>query len=53
VHEDYNAAGIACCCWAAVHGTASRQTTVLLDERAGFMDIYRIILQKVFEGFSA
>ena len=51
--DDYDAAAIAYHCWATVHGIASLQTTVLLDERDDLLAVSRVILQKVIEGFSA
>ena len=53
MREDYDAAGMACRCWAAIYVFTSLQATVLLDERADFLDIIRIILHKVFDGFHA
>lgn len=51
--EGYDAAVIATHCWATVHGIASLQTTVLLDEREELLAASRIILQKVIAGFSS
>ena len=48
----YDAAAIAYHCWAIVHGIASLQTTVLLDERNDLPTVNRLILQKVIEGFT-
>lgn len=53
VPEDgYDAAAIAYHCWATVHGIASLQTTVLLDERDQLFGTSRLILQKVIDSFS-
>lgn len=51
--ETYDAAAIATHCWATVHGIASLQTTVLLDERDELLAVSRVILQKTIDGFSA
>lgn len=51
--ETYDAAAIATHCWATVHGIASLQTTVLLDEREKLLTVSRVILQKVIDSFSA
>ncbi|MCA9897315.1 MAG: TetR/AcrR family transcriptional regulator [Ardenticatenaceae bacterium] len=48
----YDAAAIAYHCWATVHGIASLQATVLLDERDDLPELNRLILQKVIEGFT-
>jgi len=50
--DDYDANVIAYHCWATVHGIASLQTTVLLDERDELLAISRLILQKVIDGFT-
>jgi len=52
VQGAYDAAAIAYHCWAIVHGMASLQTTVLLDERHDLPEVNRLILQKVIEGFT-
>lgn len=51
--EAYDDDAIAYHCWATVHGIASLQTTVLLDEREKLLDASRVILQKVIDSFSA
>ncbi|MCA9918450.1 MAG: TetR/AcrR family transcriptional regulator [Anaerolineales bacterium] len=48
----YDAAIIAYHCWATVHGIASLQATVLLEERSDLADTNRLILQKVIDGFT-
>lgn len=48
----YDAAAIAYHCWATVHGIASLQTAVLLDERDDLPELNRLILQKVIDGFT-
>lgn len=47
---DYDATAIAYHCWATVHGLASLQSTVLLDE--DLLSVSRVILQKVVDSFS-
>jgi AcrR family transcriptional regulator len=49
--DDYDAAAIAYHCWATVHGIASLQTTILLDEREDLLLLSRVMLQKVIDGF--
>ena len=51
--DDYDAAAIAYHCWATVHGIASLQTTILLDERDELLRLSRVMLQKVIDGFTA
>ncbi len=51
IHGDYDAQAIAYHCWATVHGIASLQATVLLDERTDMAAVSRVILQKVVEQF--
>ncbi len=49
--DEYDAKIIASHCWATVHGIASLQTTILLDEESDALTLSRIILKKVIEGF--
>lgn len=49
--EAYDAKDIASHCWATVHGIASLQATILLDEERDPLELSRIILQKVIDGF--
>ncbi len=51
VQDDYDAAAIAYHCWATVHGIASLQTTILLNERDDLLQLSRVMLQKVIDGF--
>jgi len=50
--EEYDAQAIAYHCWATVHGIASLQTTVLLDEEMDVTETSRTILLKVIEQFT-
>ena len=49
----YDASAISYHCWATVHGIASLQTTILLDERDDLLPLSRVMLQKVIDGFTA
>ncbi|MBC8330654.1 MAG: TetR/AcrR family transcriptional regulator [Anaerolineae bacterium] len=49
---EYDADAIAYHSWAIVHGIASLQATVLLDERIDMVALSRVILKKVIDQFS-
>jgi AcrR family transcriptional regulator len=51
--EIYDANTIASHCWTTVHGIASLQSTILLDEQRDPLELSRIILRKVIDGFRA
>jgi AcrR family transcriptional regulator len=51
--DDYDAPAIAYHCWATVHGIASLQTTVLVNEREDLLPLSRVMLQRVIDGFLA
>lgn len=51
--EAYDSKSIASHCWATVHGIASLQTTILLDEERDPLELSRTILKKVITGFRA
>lgn len=49
--EEYDSQTIASHCWATVHGIASLQATILIDETRDPLALSRTILKKVIEGF--
>jgi AcrR family transcriptional regulator len=51
IQKDYDAAAIAYHCWTTVHGIATLQSTVLLDEREEMLALSHVILRKVIAGF--
>ena len=48
----YDVATLTYHCWATVHGLASLQSSVLLEERADLAQANRLILQQVIDGFA-
>ena len=53
VQDQYDEDAIAYHCWATVHGIASLQATVKLDETDDWLNTSRSILQKVIDGFTS